>query len=84
MNSTPAQSPVVVRHYKKNSMLRLITTLLTVSILISCGQNKQEPQSQQNVDNTMVDTVTVLSDPKNNLNIQTNSFSEIDSSGILM
>ena len=65
-------------------MLRLITSLLTVSILISCGQNKQEPQSQQNVDNTTVDTVTVLSDPKNNLNIQTNSFSEIDSSGILM
>ena len=65
-------------------MLRLIISLLTALILISCGQNNQEPQTQRNVDNTMVDTVTVLSDPKNNLNIQTNSFSEIDSSGILM
>ena len=65
-------------------MLRLIIFLLTVFILISCSQNKQEPQTQQNVDNTIVDTVSVLSDPKNNLNIQTNSFSEIDSSGILM
>ena len=65
-------------------MLRLIISLLTAFILISCGQNNQEPQTQRNVDNTMVDTVTVLSDPKNNLNIQTNSFSEIDSSGILM
>ena len=65
-------------------MLRLIISLLTAFILISCGQNKQESQTQKNVDNTMVDTLSVLNDPKNNLNIQTNSFSEIDSSGILM
>lgn len=65
-------------------MLRLIIFLSTVLILISCKQNKQETQTQQNPDNTVVDSVAVLNDPKNNLNVQTNSFSEIDSSGILM
>ena len=65
-------------------MLRFIILLSTVFILISCGQNKQEPPTQQSADNTVVDSVAVLNDPKNNLNIQTNSFSEIDSSGILM
>ncbi len=65
-------------------MLRFIIFLSTVITLISCGQNKQEPQTEQSADNIIVDSVAVLNDPKNNLNIQTNSFSEIDSSGILM
>ena len=65
-------------------MLRSIIYFFAVIILISCSQNNQEPQTQQNVDNSVVDTLSVLNDPKNNLNIQTNSFSEIDSSGILM
>jgi hypothetical protein len=64
-------------------MLRFIIFLSAVFTLISCGQNKQEPQTQQSADNTVVDSIAVLNDPKNNLNIQTNS-SEIDSSGILM
>ncbi len=64
-------------------MLRFIFFLSAVSILISCEQNKQQ-ENQQNTGNPVVDSVAVLNDPKNNLNIQTNNFSAIDSSGILM
>ena len=65
-------------------MLRFIIFLSAVFTLISCGQNKQETQTPQNPDNPVMDSVVVVNDPKSNLNIQTNSFSEIDSSGILM
>jgi len=65
-------------------MLRFIIFLSAVFTLISCGQNKQQVQTPQNPDNPVMDSVAVVNDPKNNLNIQTNSFSEIDSSGILM
>ena len=65
-------------------MLRFIIFLSAVFTLISCGQNKQEVQTPQNPDNPVMDSVAVVNNPKNNLNIQTNSFSEIDSSGILM
>jgi hypothetical protein len=65
-------------------MLRFIIFLSAVFTLISCRQNKQEVQTPQNPDNPVMDSVAVVNDPKNTLNIQTNSFSEIDSSGILM
>lgn len=65
-------------------MFRLIPFLSAFLFLISCGQNKQEHPIQTSADSTKVDTVAILNDPKNNLNIQTNKFSEIDSSGILI
>lgn len=65
-------------------MLRNIIFLSTIILLTSCGQNQQGQQNQTSADSTFIDTIAVLNDPKNNLNIQTNSFSEIDSSGILM
>lgn len=65
-------------------MLRQIIFLSTILFLTSCGQNQQGKQDQSSADSTLVDSIAVLNDPKNNLNIQTNSFLEIDSSGILM
>ena len=65
-------------------MLRYIIFLSTILFLISCGQNKEEQQKQSSSDSSFVDSLAILNDPKNNLNIQTNNFSEIDSSGILM
>jgi hypothetical protein len=65
-------------------MQKQILFLSIIFILISCGQDKQEQTTQNNSSNVLVDSVAVINDPKNNLNIQTNSFSEIDSSGILM
>ena len=65
-------------------MLRFIVLISTVFAVISCNPKKQEPLTLQDVDNTLIDSMAVLNDPKNNLNIQTNRFSEIDSSGILM
>ena len=65
-------------------MLRQIIFLSTILFLTSCRQNQQGKQSQTSADSTLVDSISVLNDPKNNLNIQTNSFLEIDSSGILM
>ena len=55
--------------------------LLTLTLIISCGQNSNQHQEQGN---STSDSLAVVNDPKNNLNIQTNSFSEIDSSGVLM
>lgn len=54
--------------------------LLTLTLIISCGQNNK----QQEQGTSTSDSLAVVNDPKNNLNIQTNSFSEIDSSGVLM
>ena len=65
-------------------MLRLTFIFLAVFAFGSCGQNNLDPQSPQNTGNPIVDSVAILDDPKNNLNIQTNSFKEIDSSGILL
>ena len=63
-------------------MIRQIIFLSIIILLTSCGQNQQGQQNQTSVDSTLVDSIAVLNDPKNNLNIQTNSFSEIDSSGV--
>lgn len=65
-------------------MRHAIIPLSIIITLLSCGQPKEAPETQQPGPITAVDSVAVLNDPKNNLNIQTNSFSEIDSSGILM
>lgn len=64
-------------------MIKQIFFLLTIIGLTSCGQNDPTKEPQNTTD-ISVDSLSILNDPKNNLNIQTNSFSEIDSSGILM
>jgi hypothetical protein len=61
-------------------MTRLLAFLILV-ISVSCNQKKQEDQQAVS---PATDSIAVINDPKNNLNIQTNSFSEIDSSGIIM
>lgn len=67
-------------------MLRQTITILlsTIIFLTSCEQNKQNQQNHTSSNSNTVDTISVVNDPKNNLNIQTNVFSEIDSSGVLM
>lgn len=60
-------------------MTKHLLYLLTLTLIISCGQNNNQQQG-----NSTSDSLTVVNDPKNNLNIQTNTFSEIDSSGVLM
>jgi len=64
-------------------MLKFANLITATLLLFSCGQNnRQQPTTFS--DSTAVDTLAILNDPKNNLNVQTNSFSEIDSSGIIM
>lgn len=58
--------------------------ILTVLFLTACGQNPQQQQTHQNSDSSALDSIAFSNDPNNNLNIQTNGFSEIDSSGIFM
>ena len=65
-------------------MLRQIIFLATMLFLASCREKQQGKQNETIADITLVDSIVVLNDPKSNLNIQTNSFLEIDSSGILM
>jgi hypothetical protein len=57
--------------------------LLTIIGLTSCEQSKTIKNAENKTD-IIVDSADIINDPKNNLNIQTNSFSEIDSSGICM
>lgn len=63
-------------------MSKTFLYLSTLALFISCKQN-QNP-SEKGLAHHSADSVTVLNDPKINLNIQTNNFSEIDSSGVLM
>lgn len=65
--------------------MKAFTTLYLALLLLCSCQNKpgqQEPPVHS--DTTIVDTVAVLNSLKSNLNVQTNTFSEIDSSGIIM
>jgi hypothetical protein len=62
-------------------MLKQIIFIVTLTCFMACTPNKEQNNTAPNA---VVDSAAVVNDPKNNLNIQTNSFSEIDSSGILM
>jgi hypothetical protein len=64
-------------------MRPFIILISALAALMGCGQQKQNP-STQNTDAIIADTMAVVNDPKNNLNIQTTRFSEVDGSGILM
>ncbi len=64
-------------------MTKNILYVLTLSLLLSCGQNSRQAQPQAQ-ENQTSDSLAVTNDPKDNLNIQVSTFSEIDSSGVLM
>ena len=64
-------------------MLKRTIYLLSIITLSSCGKSHQAEQIPAS-SNPTADSITTLNDPKINLNIQTNSFTEVDSSGILM
>lgn len=65
-------------------MRRHFSFLWIILFMVSCGPDRNRQQNQTVTDGVSADSAAVLNDPKNNLNIQMNSFSEIDSSGILM
>ncbi len=66
---------------QSTAMLKQIMFIVTLAGFIACAPNKE----QNNVaPNTVADSVALIYNPKNNLNIQTSIFSEIDSSGILL
>ncbi len=62
-------------------MKNLILLSALIGSLVSCKKSDGFRTSTQNAES---DSTAILNDPKNNLNIQTRSFIEIDSSGILM
>lgn len=62
-------------------MLQQFIFIVTLAGFIACTPDKEQKNTAPGA---VVDSAAVVNDPKNNLNIQTNSFSEIDSSGILM
>jgi len=64
-------------------MLKVFTFFIATIFLFSCRQ-KTEQQETNSSDSTAVDSVAIINNPKNNFNVQTNSFTEIDSSGIIM
>lgn len=66
-------------------MLRYILFLSTSLFLASsCQQKQQETQNHSKTDITQADSLAILTDPTNTLNIQGMNVMEIDSSGIMM
>ena len=65
-------------------MLRFIFRFSTLLSIISCADHQEVPKAPQSANNAAVDTVAIVNDPTTNVNIQASSFTEIDSSGILM
>jgi hypothetical protein len=65
-------------------MQKFIFTFIAAGIIISCNPKQTQPQPAKSADNTAVDSAAIVTDPKNNLAVQASSFSEIDSSGILL
>lgn len=61
-------------------MLRQIISIVIILGLTSCDHNEHSQQTVNNSGTSAIDSVVSI----NSLNIQTSSFSEIDSSGILM
>jgi hypothetical protein len=65
-------------------MLKNFIACCAIITLISCGRQSQEQSSAEQSQLPGLDTVAVVSDPKSNLYVQTDDFSEVDSSGILV
>ena len=65
-------------------MIKILIAAIASVLIFSCQQTKKQRHPSNNSDSTVVDTIALMNDPKNNLNVQTSSFSEIDSSGIIM
>ncbi len=65
-------------------MLKSINYIYLILIFTSCLQNNQKDKKIVSENIPATDSLSLINDPKNYLNIQTNDFSEIDSSGILM
>jgi hypothetical protein len=64
--------------------MKLILILSFPLLFVACTEKNREEQPIKNTSKQPQDSLAIVNDPKNNLNIQMNSFTEIDSSGILM
>ncbi len=64
-------------------MLKIISIFFTTLLFAACGQN-QPKRAINDTDFVAIDTLAIINNPTNNVSVQTNSFSEIDSSGIIM
>jgi hypothetical protein len=67
-------------------MSRFTLLMIAIALIASCKEEKKpdQPQKKVTAGNIMVDSVAIVNSTESNLNVQTNSFAEIDSSGILM
>lgn len=65
-------------------MPKIFAIIIPTLLFFSCGQIAEQERTTTPADNTVVDTVAILNDPKNNVSVQTHSFAEIDSSGIIL
>ena len=68
-------------------MSKIYFLLLSTACLLSCSMPKNpetEPSQKSKENNITQDSVAIVNDPINNLNVKINGFTEIDSSGILM
>lgn len=65
-------------------MARHLISVLSILLLISCRQQKEEKGQQGTGKSAVIDSVAIVNDPKNSLYVQAEDFSQIDSSGILI
>ena len=64
-------------------MKQLLYLSLALALFSCTSKNDSLPQGSD-TPITVADSLTIVNDPKTNLNVQMNSFTEIDSSGILL
>jgi hypothetical protein len=63
---------------------KAIFLILPTLFVLACNQTNNNRIPQQTTTGTTTDSLAIVNDPKSNLTIQMKSFSEIDSSGILL
>lgn len=71
-----------MRNYQMFTSISIVT--FSIFLFYSCGNNTQEPEQGSVTESIPADSTTIVNDPKNNVNVQTNIISEVDSSGIIM
>ncbi len=58
--------------------------IIVLVVMASCNSKSTTSKNNNAQEQSIADSLAVLNDPKSNLNIQTTTFSEIDSSGVLL
>ena len=69
---------------RNDQPFRVVSMVISIFLFFACENEGLQKNDGSISESTITDTTAILNDPKNNLNVQTNIISEVDSSGIVM